>query len=132
MDWHRRMGMILVGLLAFRIVWGLIGPQTARFGSWRIGPAAILGYIRNLRSGVHKPNERHLIAVQICQDRDGTTQCNLRHRVRVQGSGGNATQPQREVHCVTQPGAGWWRRGRRLCHAHAVVELTGAVSLPLE
>ena len=39
MDWHRRMGMILVGLLAFRIVWGLIGPQTARFGSWRIGPA---------------------------------------------------------------------------------------------
>ncbi|KCZ47796.1 MULTISPECIES: cytochrome b/b6 domain-containing protein [unclassified Hyphomonas] len=59
MDWHRRMGMILVGLLAFRIVWGLIGPQTARFGSWRIGPAAILGYIRNLRSGVHKPSFGH-------------------------------------------------------------------------
>ncbi|RAN39614.1 cytochrome b/b6 domain-containing protein [Hyphomonas sp. GM-8P] len=59
MDWHRRMGMILVGLLAFRIVWGLIGPQTARFGSWRIGPAAILGYIRNLRRGVHKPSFGH-------------------------------------------------------------------------
>jgi cytochrome b len=32
---------------------------TARFGSWRIGPAAILGYIRNLRSGVHKPSFGH-------------------------------------------------------------------------
>ncbi|MEZ6001894.1 cytochrome b/b6 domain-containing protein [Hyphomonas sp.] len=59
MDWHRRMGMILFGLLTFRIVWGLIGPQTARFGSWRIGPAAILGYIRNLRSGTHTPSFGH-------------------------------------------------------------------------
>ena len=59
MDWHRRMGMILVGLLSFRLVWGLLGPQTARFGSWRIGPAAILGYIRNLRGGVHKPSFGH-------------------------------------------------------------------------
>ena len=59
MDWHRRMGMILVGPLTFRFVWGLIGSQTARFGSWRIGPSALLGYFKALRSGVHKPSFGH-------------------------------------------------------------------------
>ena len=59
MDWHRRMGMILVGLLTFRFVWGLVGSQTARFGSWRIGPSALLGYFKALRSGVHKPSFGH-------------------------------------------------------------------------
>ena len=36
MDWHRRLGLLLVGLLSYRIVWGLIGSRTARFASWRM------------------------------------------------------------------------------------------------
>lgn len=59
MDWHRRMGMILAGLLTFRFVWGLIGSRTARFGSWRIGPAAILNYLKGLIGGTHKPTFGH-------------------------------------------------------------------------
>ena len=59
MDWHKRMGITLLGLIAFRLAWGLLGPQTARFSSWRIGPAAILGYAKGLVSGAHKPAFGH-------------------------------------------------------------------------
>ena len=56
MDWHRRMGMILVGLVTFRLAWGLLGPRTARFTSWQLGPGAMLGYLKSLKRGVHKPS----------------------------------------------------------------------------
>ena len=59
MDWHRRMGMILVGLISFRLVWGVLGSRTSRFTSWRIGPGAILGYLKGLASGAHKPDFGH-------------------------------------------------------------------------
>ena len=59
MDWHRRMGMILLGLIAFRLVWGLLGPPTARFAGWRIGPGAVLAYLKELRSGAHRPSFGH-------------------------------------------------------------------------
>nr|WP_321359080.1 cytochrome b/b6 domain-containing protein [uncultured Hyphomonas sp.] len=59
MDWHKRMGMVLVGLLTFRFVWGLIGSRTARFSSWRISPSAVLGYFKGLFSGAHKPSFGH-------------------------------------------------------------------------
>lgn len=59
MDWHRRIGMMLVGLLTFRIVWGLIGPPSARFAAMIAGPGAILAYIRTLLSGGHKASAGH-------------------------------------------------------------------------
>ncbi|MEO1964069.1 cytochrome b/b6 domain-containing protein [Hyphomonas sp.] len=59
MDWHRRMGMILVGLVTFRLAWGLLGPRTARFTSWQLGPGAMLGYLKSLKHGVHKPSFGH-------------------------------------------------------------------------
>ena len=59
MDWHKRMGMILLGLISFRLVWGLLGPRTARFTSWKIGPGAILGYLKGLTGGAHKPSFGH-------------------------------------------------------------------------
>lgn len=59
MDWHKRMGMILLGLISFRLVWGLLGPRTARFTSWQIGPGAILGYLKGLTGGAHKPSFGH-------------------------------------------------------------------------
>jgi cytochrome b len=45
-EWHYRSGMALLGLLVFRIVWGLIGSSTARFASFVRGPGAILSYLR--------------------------------------------------------------------------------------
>jgi len=59
MDWHKRMGMILLGLISFRLVWGLLGPRTARFTNWQIGPGAILGYLKGLTGGAHKPSFGH-------------------------------------------------------------------------
>lgn len=31
MDWHRRFGLTLLALIIFRLIWGVIGPWTARF-----------------------------------------------------------------------------------------------------
>jgi cytochrome b len=44
--WHRRLGLVLLGLLAFRMLWGLIGPETARFAQFVKGPRAVIAYLR--------------------------------------------------------------------------------------
>ena len=46
LEWHQRSGMALLGLVVFRVVWGLIGSSTARFASFVRGPGTILGYLR--------------------------------------------------------------------------------------
>lgn len=43
---HKRIGLVLLGLLVFRLLWGLIGPETARFGQFVKGPRAVLAYLR--------------------------------------------------------------------------------------
>ena len=43
---HKRLGLVLLGLLAFRILWGFIGPETARFAQFVKGPQAVLAYLR--------------------------------------------------------------------------------------
>ncbi len=36
MDWHGRFGLSIVGLLAFRLVWGFFGSTYARFAAMRL------------------------------------------------------------------------------------------------
>jgi cytochrome b len=56
MVWHGRLGLLILGLLAFRIVWGLIGSRHARFASFVRGPAAIRVYLRGQwRGHGHNP-----------------------------------------------------------------------------
>lgn len=43
---HKRIGLLLLGLLVFRLLWGLIGPETARFAQFVKGPHAVLAYLR--------------------------------------------------------------------------------------
>ncbi|MEA3042128.1 MAG: hypothetical protein QOC65_1617 [Sphingomonadales bacterium] len=50
LDWHERIGMTILGLLVFRLVWGFLGSSTARFAGFVRGPAGILAYLRG-RSG---------------------------------------------------------------------------------
>ena len=50
-DWHRRLGYATLVLVAFRIVWGFVGTQYARFESFVRGPRAIAGYLRGMRTG---------------------------------------------------------------------------------
>jgi cytochrome b len=46
MEWHFRLGYVALGLVAFRIVWGFIGPRHARFSTFLVGPAALFRYLR--------------------------------------------------------------------------------------
>lgn len=48
---HVTLGYSLVGLLGFRIVWGLIGPKPARFSSWWGKLRALPGVIGQLQRG---------------------------------------------------------------------------------
>jgi len=43
---HGRAGLAVVGLLAFRLAWGLVGGQHARFVNFVRGPAVIRAYLR--------------------------------------------------------------------------------------
>ncbi|MEZ5742728.1 MAG: cytochrome b/b6 domain-containing protein [Sphingomonadaceae bacterium] len=48
MGWHKRLGMILLILLVFRILWGFVGSSTARFTHFVRGPGAVLAYFRSI------------------------------------------------------------------------------------
>ncbi len=45
---HVTLGYTLAGLVAFRVVWGLVGTRHARFASFLRGPKAVMGYLRSL------------------------------------------------------------------------------------
>jgi cytochrome b len=54
--WHARSGALLLGLLAFRLVWGCIGSQPARFASFFPTPARLHAYWSGRWRGVgHTP-----------------------------------------------------------------------------
>lgn len=43
---HVTLGYTMAGLVAFRIVWGLVGTRNARFSSFVRGPGAVLRYLK--------------------------------------------------------------------------------------
>lgn len=56
MVWHGRAGLFIIGLLAFRIVWGFVGSTHSRFASFVRGPSTILAYLSGKWKGVgHNP-----------------------------------------------------------------------------
>lgn len=46
MDWHGRFGLAAVGLLCFRLVWGVLGSTYARFATFFPTPARLRAYLR--------------------------------------------------------------------------------------
>jgi len=46
MEWHRWSGYTLLGVVIFRIYWGLAGSSTARFGQFVHGPRVISSYLK--------------------------------------------------------------------------------------
>jgi cytochrome b len=44
--WHRRLGLVLFGIVVLRLVWGFMGPRTARFADFVRGPSSVLAYFR--------------------------------------------------------------------------------------
>lgn len=54
---HRAAGYVAAGLIAFRLIWGIIGSHHARFTSFVTGPGAVVAYLRSLTSG--QPQQHH-------------------------------------------------------------------------
>lgn len=55
--YHRYAGEALAGMLVFRLVWGFVGGEHARFADFAAGPAAVLDHVRDVFS---KTPKRHL------------------------------------------------------------------------
>ena len=56
MEWHGRIGLTILGLIAFRIAWGVVGSTYARFANFFPKPSSILSYLRGQWHGIgHNP-----------------------------------------------------------------------------
>ena len=47
MTWHVRLGIVALALLVFRVIWGLVGPRTARFSQFVVSPTRAWHYLRH-------------------------------------------------------------------------------------
>lgn len=47
-DLHLYTGYALLGLIAFRLLWGFVGSRYARFSSFLFSPAVVAGYLRDM------------------------------------------------------------------------------------
>lgn len=50
-EWHGKLGIAIVGLVVFRLVWGVVGSTYARFGSFFPTPRTVRAYLRGEWSG---------------------------------------------------------------------------------
>ncbi|HNW64016.1 MAG TPA: cytochrome b/b6 domain-containing protein [Piscinibacter sp.] len=55
MVWHFRLGYVVFTLLAFRLLWGMVGGRWSRFRSFVYAPATLLRYLR----GGSRAEEHH-------------------------------------------------------------------------
>ncbi len=51
MEVHKYSGIVILSLVLTRILWGLVGSTTARFGDFLTAPGAVLRYVRAFRAG---------------------------------------------------------------------------------
>ena len=67
MTLHFWCGYAVTFLLAFRLIWGFVGPAPARFSSFLRGPKAISGYLRHmfLREPSYWPGHNPLGALSV-------------------------------------------------------------------
>lgn len=49
--WHEKMGLMVLGLIGFRIIWGLIGTDHARFSRFPLSLNRVIQYIRSRLAG---------------------------------------------------------------------------------
>jgi cytochrome b len=55
MPWHFRFGYVVLALIAFRVLWGLVGGRWSRFASFIYAPGTVLRYLR----GQSRADEHH-------------------------------------------------------------------------
>ena len=59
MQYHMWSGYVVVGLVLFRILWGIAGSESARFSHFIHGPASVLSYTRSLFKPGYKTETGH-------------------------------------------------------------------------
>jgi cytochrome b len=55
LEWHMRIGYVVFTLMAFRLLWGLVGGRWSRFASFVYAPGTVLRYLK----GASRPDEHH-------------------------------------------------------------------------
>ena len=63
--WHFRFGYVVIALLAFRIIWGLVGGRWSRFGAFIYAPQSVLHYIRGSGKPEHSVGHSPLGALSV-------------------------------------------------------------------
>lgn len=59
MEWHARIGQAILALVIYRIIWGIIGSETAQFWNFIRGPVTVLRYAKGLFTGLAKEPVGH-------------------------------------------------------------------------
>ncbi|MBX2838712.1 MAG: cytochrome b/b6 domain-containing protein [Gammaproteobacteria bacterium] len=56
---HEYVGYIILGLVAFRIIWGFIGPRNVRFYEFVKSPSTIITHLTDMLTGRHTAEAGH-------------------------------------------------------------------------
>lgn len=51
LEWHRRAGFSVIGLVLFRVLWGFVGSYHARFANFLRGPKVVIAYAKAMIDG---------------------------------------------------------------------------------
>lgn len=51
LELHKQLGMVFLALLAFRLIWGVFGSETARFTQFVKGPGTVFAYLKRNKAG---------------------------------------------------------------------------------
>jgi cytochrome b len=63
--WHFRFGYAVIALLAFRIIWGLVGGRWSRFGAFIYAPQSIVNYLKGRGKPEHSVGHSPLGAASV-------------------------------------------------------------------
>ncbi len=65
MTWHLRLGYLVLGLLLFRLAWGLLGGHWSRFSAFMYSPASTWAYLRGQGHPAHQVGHNPLGALSV-------------------------------------------------------------------
>lgn len=65
MEWHMRLGVFVLSLLLFRLLWGLFGGHWSRFGHFLYAPTSVWSYLRGHSPLAHRVGHTPLGALAV-------------------------------------------------------------------
>ena len=58
-DLHEVAGYTVLGLIAFRVIYGFVGAKHSRFSDFVVSPVTVINYLKNLLAGRHQSHLGH-------------------------------------------------------------------------